>query len=36
VDSVNPDRAELDTIFEVTIKMGRPLAETAALREFDG
>jgi adenine-specific DNA-methyltransferase len=36
MDSVKPDRTELNMIYEVMLKMGRPLTETVTPREFDG
>jgi adenine-specific DNA-methyltransferase len=36
MDSVKPDRTELDMIYEVMLKIGRPLTETVTPREFDG
>jgi adenine-specific DNA-methyltransferase len=36
MDSVKPDRSESDMIYEVMLKMGRPLTETVTSRDFDG
>lgn len=36
MDSVKPDRGDLDMVYEVMLKMGRPLTETVTRLDFGG